>query len=106
MATRSRRPSRWTGYAPLDASPRAQFEAAVADMREGLRRWRNWSYLAVENVKNRYRRTVLGPWWLTLQMGIFVVGISIIFGSLQARGSGSSCPTSRSDTSSSFSSSA
>jgi ABC-type polysaccharide/polyol phosphate export permease len=84
MATRSdRRPSRWTGYAPLDASPRAQFEAAVADMREGLRRWPNWSYLSVENVKNRYRRTVLGPWWLTIQMGVFVLGISIIFGSLQ-----------------------
>lgn len=78
--------SRWTGYAPLDAGPRAQFEAAVADMGEGLHRWRNWSYLAVENVKNRYRRTVLGPWWLTIQMGIFVVGISIIFGSLLGKG--------------------
>ena len=37
-------------------------------------------YLAVENIKNRYRRTVLGPWWLTVQMGVFVTGISIIFG--------------------------
>ncbi len=83
MAARSGTPrSRWTGYAPLDAGPRAQFEAAVADMQEGLRRWRNWTYLSVENVKNRYRRTVLGPWWLTLQMGVFVAGISIIFGAL------------------------
>jgi ABC-type polysaccharide/polyol phosphate export permease len=76
-------PPSWTGYAPLDAGPRAQFEAAVADIREGLRRWRNWTYLAVENVKNRYRRTVLGPWWLTLQMGVFVTGISVVFGNLQ-----------------------
>jgi ABC-type polysaccharide/polyol phosphate export permease len=75
-------PSSWTGYAPLDAGPRAQFAAALNDIREGLRRWRNWSYLAVENVKNRYRRTVLGPWWLTLQMAVYIVGISVVFGHL------------------------
>jgi ABC-type polysaccharide/polyol phosphate export permease len=75
-------PSSWKGYAPLDAGPRAQLEAAINDIREGLRRWRNWSYLAVENVKNRYRRTVLGPWWLTLQMAVYIVGISVVFGHL------------------------
>lgn len=72
----------WTGYAPLDADLRVQFQAALNDLGEGLRRWRNWSYLAVENVKNRYRRTVLGPWWLTLQMAVYVVGISLVFGRL------------------------
>lgn len=82
MSTISTSPSSWTGYAPLDAGTRAQFEAAFADIREGLHRWRNWSYLAVENVKNRYRRTVLGPWWLTLQMGVLVLGISVVFGRL------------------------
>ena len=80
MAARS--PSTWTGYAPLDADARVQFQAAVSDIREGLRRRRSWSYLAVENVKNRYRRTVFGPWWLTLQMVILIVGISIVFGHL------------------------
>jgi homopolymeric O-antigen transport system permease protein len=82
MAAVETSPSSWTGYAPLDASLTAQFEAATADLQEGLRRWRNWTYLAVENVKNRYRRTVLGPWWLTLQMGIFVTGITFVFGHL------------------------
>jgi len=80
MAPRSR--DTWTGYAPLDATLRVQSQAAVSDIEEGLRRWRSWSYLSVENVKNRYRRTVFGPWWLTLQMVILVVGISIVFGQL------------------------
>jgi ABC-type polysaccharide/polyol phosphate export permease len=75
-------PNSWTGYAPLDADLGAQLQAAMSDLSEGLRRWRSWSYLSVENVKNRYRRTVLGPWWLTLQMGIFVTGITIVFGHL------------------------
>ena len=78
----ARSPSSWTGYAPLDANAGMQFQAAVSDIREGLRRRRSWSYLAVENVKNRYRRTVLGPWWLTLEMGILIVGLSIVFGHL------------------------
>ena len=71
-----------SGYAPLDADTRVQFQAAVSDIREGLHRRRNWSYLAVETVKNRYRRTVFGPWWLTLQMVILITGISIVFGHL------------------------
>lgn len=80
---RSRRTrASWTGYAPIDASIRVQFAAALADVREGLRRWRNWSYLAVESVKNRYRRTVLGPWWVTLQMGVYIIGIGVVFGHL------------------------
>jgi ABC-2 type transport system permease protein/lipopolysaccharide transport system permease protein len=79
-------PDSWTGYAPLDADPRVQFRAAVSDIQEGLRRWRSWSYLAVENVKNRYRRTVFGPWWLTLQMAILIVGISVVFGHLLHNG--------------------
>jgi ABC-type polysaccharide/polyol phosphate export permease len=75
-------PESWTGYAPLDAGVRVQFQAATSDIREGLRRWRSWTYLSVENVKNRYRRTVLGPWWLTLHMMVYVVGISIVFAHL------------------------
>lgn len=82
MATIDTAPSSWTGYAPLDAGLRAQLAAATADIGEGLHRWRNWTYLAVENVKNRYRRTVLGPWWLTLQMAVYVIGISVVFGRL------------------------
>ena len=80
MTARSR--NSWSGYAPLDAGAGVQFQAAVNDIREGLRSRRSWSYLAVENVKNRYRRTVLGPWWLTLEMGILIVGLSFVFGHL------------------------
>ena len=95
----ARSPSSWTGYAPLDASAGVQFQAAVSDIREGLRRRRSWSYLAVENVKNRYRRTVLGPWWLTLQMVILIVGLSIVFGQLLNTDLEASCPMSGSDSS-------
>ena len=72
----------WTAYAPLDAGPTVKLEAAVNDVREGFRRWRNWSYLAAESVRNHYRRTILGPWWLTVQTAIFVTGIALVFGQI------------------------
>src|SRR5690348_1260731 len=44
----------WHGYAPLDAPASARAAAAAGDVFEGLRRWRLWSYLAAESVKNQY----------------------------------------------------
>jgi ABC-type polysaccharide/polyol phosphate export permease len=72
----------WAAYAPLDAPTRLQLYAAALDLAEGLRRWRGWSYLAVEHIKNQYRRTVIGPWWLTLQTVAYVVGLAVIFGQI------------------------
>lgn len=72
----------WHGYAPLDASMGARISAAAGDVAEGIRRRRSWTYLAVEQVKNQYRRTVIGPWWLTLQTAAYVFGLAILFGSI------------------------
>lgn len=72
----------WTAYAPLSASSAEQLRAASADLAEGLRRHQAWRYLAVEQVKNSYRRTVLGPWWLTAQMAVYVTGLAFVFSQL------------------------
>lgn len=71
-----------SAYAPLDASLAVQLRAAGADLRDGLRRHQGWRYLASEQVKNSYRRTVLGPWWLTAQQAIYVAGLALVFGQL------------------------
>lgn len=73
----------WVYYAPLDASPFHQARAAAGDFAEGLARHRAWRYLAAEHVKNSYRRTVLGPWWLTAQSALYVFGLAAVFGQLQ-----------------------
>lgn len=73
----------WTGYAPLDAGALVRLQATLGDLAEGMRRWRSWRYLAIESVKNSYRRTVLGPWWITLQMAAFVLGLAVIFSQIQ-----------------------
>ncbi len=82
----------WAGYAPLEAGTRERLHAAAGDLDAGLRMWRTWTYLAVEQVKNSYRRTVLGPWWLTLQTAAFVVGLAIIFSQILRTDLGSFLP--------------
>lgn len=72
----------WRGYAPLDAQRRIRLLAAAGDLAEGMRRWHSWTYLAVESVKNQYRRTVIGPWWLTIQTAAYVAGLAVLFGTI------------------------
>jgi ABC-2 type transport system permease protein/lipopolysaccharide transport system permease protein len=79
-ALREAMPSRrHNGYVPLDASLPVQLRSALFDIGEGVRAWRTWTYLAMQTIKSQYRRTVLGPWWLTLQTSAYVVGLGLIF---------------------------
>ncbi|MCU1621243.1 MAG: rfbD [Frankiales bacterium] len=71
-----------TAYAPLDANAWVRARAATADVVEALRRHHGWRYLAAEQVKNSYRRTVLGPWWLTAQQAVYVSGLGFVFSQL------------------------
>jgi len=55
---------------------RRQVVAAVKDMHAGIFDWRLWSLLAWQDIKQRYRRSTLGPLWLTLSTAVqmFVMG--------------------------------
>ena len=52
------------------------------DMIQGLVRWRLWAPLAWMDVRQRYRRSILGPFWITLSLGIMVLGLGIVYGAL------------------------
>jgi ABC-type polysaccharide/polyol phosphate export permease len=52
------------------------------DVSTGLRRWSVWWTLSWYSIRSQYRRTYFGPWWMTIQMVIFVAGLSLLFGVL------------------------
>jgi ABC-type polysaccharide/polyol phosphate export permease len=52
------------------------------DLSTGLRQWSVWWTLSWYTIRSQYRRTYFGPWWMTLQMVIFVTGLSLLFGVL------------------------
>lgn len=45
---------------------------AVDDIAGGMKRWRTWTYLASHDIRRQYQRSLLGPFWLTINMGILV----------------------------------
>ena len=40
------------------------------DAVSALAAWRLWTMLAWEDIRQRYRRSVLGPLWITLSMAV------------------------------------
>jgi ABC-type polysaccharide/polyol phosphate export permease len=61
---------------------RALSRAALRDLVEGLGRWEIWTRLSWNEVKRRYRRTLLGPMWVSVSLGIFALVLSVIWAAL------------------------
>ena len=53
--------------------------SAYSDILGGTRMWALWMRLGWEDTKLRYRRSVLGPLWLTLGTGLMVMGMGFIW---------------------------
>lgn len=56
--------------------------AAIEDIVIAIRQYRVWLHLGWLEVKQRYRRSVLGPWWISISMLIFIAAMSKIFSHL------------------------
>ncbi|OWJ60214.1 ABC transporter permease [Paraburkholderia caledonica] len=52
------------------------------DFFPALRRWRLWSLLAWLDIRQRYARSALGPFWITLSMGVMVGSLGVVYGTL------------------------
>lgn len=59
-----------------------QQQLAWQDIRQGLTQWRIWLMLAYQDIKLRYRRSVLGPFWLTISMAITVYSMGFLYAHL------------------------
>lgn len=62
------RPSAWT--------------LALRDLREGFTNARIWRTLALSEIRQRYKRSALGPFWLTISMGALIGGMGPLYGRL------------------------
>ncbi len=62
-----------------------QFGRALADIRLGVSSLHLWPVLAWQEIKQRYRRSVLGPFWLTISTALFIVGMGPLFGALMGQ---------------------
>lgn len=56
--------------------------SALYDMLLASQKYRVWLHLGWLDVKQRYRRSVLGPWWISISMLLFIGAMSKIFSHL------------------------
>ena len=52
---------------------------AFADVVSGARLYRLWSRFAIHDIRQRFRRSVLGPFWLTISMGTMIGTLGFLF---------------------------
>lgn len=59
-----------------------QSRLAVIDVSGGIRAYSIWLTLGWQDIRQRYRRSTLGPFWITLSLGVTVGGMGILYGKL------------------------
>jgi ABC-2 type transport system permease protein/lipopolysaccharide transport system permease protein len=55
---------------------------AVKDLIAGLALWRLWLMLGWNDILQRYRRSSLGPFWLTASMAVMVISLGLLYSEL------------------------
>jgi ABC-type polysaccharide/polyol phosphate export permease len=45
----------------------------------GFRAWPVWVIMGWDDIRQRYRRSVIGPFWITLSMSVFILVLGVIY---------------------------
>lgn len=61
---------------------KTQVSKAINDLEEGIFGSPIWLYLAWQEIKMRYRRSMIGPFWITLSTGVMIAAMGPLYGRL------------------------
>lgn len=71
----------YTGLKSKDAL-QIQREKAVEDMKRGFLSYSLWGALGWQDIRQRYRRSSIGPFWITLSLGVTVGTMGYLYAKL------------------------
>ena len=54
----------------------------INDIKAGWQKRELWQYASVMEMKQRYRRSILGPFWISLSLAIMMMSIGILWSQL------------------------
>jgi ABC-type polysaccharide/polyol phosphate export permease len=60
----------------------SQLSLAVQDLAGGVRSADLWAMLGWQDIKQRYRRSLLGPLWLTISSGIMILALGAVYAAI------------------------
>lgn len=67
--------------APIE-SDRRSFARTFTDLKTGFANHELWAHLGWQDIKQRYRRSVIGPFWITIATGVMALGLGILYSAL------------------------
>ncbi|MGY1743507.1 MULTISPECIES: galactan export ABC transporter permease subunit Wzm/RfbD [unclassified Blastococcus] len=67
--------------APL-RPPGRDFRSAFRDLSQGWGQRELWFHLGWQDIRQRYRRSVLGPIWITISMAVTAIALGILYAGL------------------------
>ncbi len=59
-----------------------RFDLAWRDLSDALKRWHLILHLSWQDVRQRYRRSLLGPLWLTISVAVQIGALGLVYGQL------------------------
>jgi len=66
----------------LQTARPGNFALALKDLKDGVASIHIWPMLGWQEIRQRYRRSVMGPFWLTISMGVMIGGMGPLYGKL------------------------
>jgi len=62
------------------------------DTFDGFKDWRLWLFLGAQDIRQRYARSVLGPFWLVMGLGATIIGIGFLYSQIMKADPGTYLP--------------
>jgi ABC-type polysaccharide/polyol phosphate export permease len=66
----------------LPRSDSRTWSRTIADLQGGWAQRQLWGHLGWQDIKQRYRRSVLGPIWITISMAVTAIALGILYAGL------------------------
>ncbi|WP_424629451.1 ABC transporter permease [Bradyrhizobium sp. SYSU BS000235] len=66
----------------LRSAPHYATTLAITDLLDGLKLWRIWVMLALNDVNLRYRRSRIGQFWLTISMAVTILALGFVYSTI------------------------
>jgi len=59
-----------------------QINQGFADLKISFLSFAQWLYLGTQDIRMRYRRSLIGPWWVTLSTGIMIMILGFLWSNI------------------------
>jgi ABC-2 type transport system permease protein len=73
------RPRSWIEVQVDYALNSAQFQKALSDLWSGWTKRTLWMTIGLHDIRQRYRRSVIGPFWITISTGIMIGAMGVLY---------------------------